>query len=293
MTARGICARQATEQTDMRGFPVGLAAACAGILGAGDALAQRETPFQANPGITAFTPGPDAGWVGHAGGGVLVRPSYAGSGDYQVTPIPALAVTYDDWFFADPGRGIGVTVRPIPGVELSGGANYGFGREEDNDARLTGLGDLNGGIGPFAVISLRPFGGIGQALSFDLRADAPLTGDIGGAEIATDVSVSAPLWGGFVSVSAGAAWMTGEMVDDVFGVTPAQAAGSIFPAYDPDGGLASYRLGFTGVKPLGGRWNAVATGGYERLRGDAGRSPIVEDRNQFRLAAMVMYRFTD
>ena len=277
----------------MRGFPLLAAAACASVLCAGDAMAQRETPVQASPGVTAFTPGPDAGWIVQGGAGALVRPSYAGSGTYQITPIPALTVTYDDWFFADPGRGLGLTARPLPGVELSGGATYIFGRDDEDDARLTGMGDLNGGLGAFGVARIRPFGGIGQAISFDARVDAPFTGDMGGAEITTDVSVSAPVWGGFVSVSAGAAWMTGEMMDDVFGVTPAQAAGSIFPVYDPDGGLTSYRLGFTGVKPLGGRWTAVATGGYERLRGDAGRSPIVEDRDQFRGVLAVTYRFTN
>lgn len=275
----------------MRRFPIVLTTVFASIAGA--ALAQSETPVQVSPGASAFTPGPEAGWVVQGGTGLLVRPSYAGASTYEVTPIPAVTVTYDDWFFADPGRGVGLTAKPLNGVELSGGVDYGFGREEDDDASLAGLGDLDGGVGAFGVVRLRPFGGIGQAVSFDIRADAPFTGDINGAEFATDIAVSAPVWGGFVSVSAGAAWMTDDMMDDVFGVSPTQAAASSLPAYDPDAGLRAWRLGLTAVKPLGARWNAVITGGYERLQNDAARSPIVEDRNQLRGAVAVMYRFTN
>jgi outer membrane scaffolding protein for murein synthesis (MipA/OmpV family) len=66
------------------------------------------------------------------------------------------------------------------------------------------------------------------------------------------------------------------MMDDLFGVTPAQSAASIFPAYDPDGGLRAWRFGVTALRPLGGRWTAFASAGYDRLTEDAGRSPLVE-----------------
>jgi outer membrane protein len=122
--------------------------------------------------------------------------------------------------------------------------------------------------------------------------EAPFTGDINGAEVTADLAMAVPIGaGGYASFSAGAAWVTGEMMDDLFGVTPAQAAASMFPAYDPDGGLRAYRFGATAFRPVWGNWNGLVSLGYDRLTGDAANSPIVETRDQYRLGAGLLYRF--
>src|SRR5690606_28687820 len=136
---------------------------------------------------------------------------------------------------------------------------------------LRGMGDLDGGLSAFGGISVRPFG---PMLSFDVRAEAPFTGDMSGAEFVTEATGHMPLGDGLLSIGAGAAWLTGGMMDDLFGVTPAQAAASILPAYDPDGGLKSYRVDITAVQPLNERWSLAGVAGYERLTGDAADSPV-------------------
>lgn len=80
-----------------------------------------------------------------------------------------------------------------------------------------------------------------------------------------------------------------------FGVTPAAALAAALPVYRPDGGL--HAIGATtGVSyQFNDRWGLFGFGGYDRLVGDAGKSPIVRQlgsRNQLSAGAGVSYTFT-
>src|SRR5690606_38995536 len=107
-------------------------------------------------------------WTVMAGGGVIVQPRFIGSDAYDIMAIPAIAIMYRDWFFADPANGIGVRARPLRGLTLAGGVDYGFGRKESDAAYLQGMGDLNGGATTFAEVELRPLPGVLQALALDV-----------------------------------------------------------------------------------------------------------------------------
>src|SRR5690606_15240607 len=115
---------------------------------------------------------------------------YDGSETYTVSPIPAAAVTYGDWFFADPAQGIGVRHNIVPGAQLAGGLSYRFGRQEEDAARLAGMGDLDGGATAFATAELRPLPGLLRAFSVDVGVEAPFTGDIKGAEVTADFAMA-------------------------------------------------------------------------------------------------------
>lgn len=230
-------------------------------------------------------------WSFIVGMGALARPDYVGADSYKVSAIPAVSISYRDWFFADPTSGVGVRWRPDQRLRLSAGADYAFGRDADDGPLLAGSEDLDGGVTAFTEAEIRPFTqGIGRAFSVGIGVETPLSGDIDGVEGAVDFAVSAP-WGegGYASVSVGAIWASGAMMDDLFGVTPAMNAASGLPLYTPEGGIRSYEAGITAVRSLGGRWSVLMTGGYERLVGDAADSPIVESRDQFRAAGAILY----
>jgi outer membrane protein len=62
-----------------------------------------------------------------------------------------------------------------------------------------------------------------------------------------------------------------------FGVSPAAALATGLPAYDPDGGIHALAAA-TGLQvSLGGPIGLFGYGRYERLVGDARRSPIVRE----------------
>ncbi|KIT15428.1 MipA/OmpV family protein [Jannaschia aquimarina] len=83
-----------------------------------------------------------------------------------------------------------------------------------------------------------------------------------------------------------------EYVDTYFGVTPEEAAASAFDAYDPDSGLVSTGVELGAGYRFNDTWGLDAAVRYERLRGDAADSPIVQDDDQVSARIGVTRRFT-
>ena len=79
-----------------------------------------------------------------------------------------------------------------------------------------------------------------------------------------------------------------------FGVTPAAAATSGLPAYDPGGGVQSVGVTAGYLRQLGKRWGVAVYGRYDRLIGDAADSPVVRlsgSRNQPSVGVALTYTF--
>ena len=79
-----------------------------------------------------------------------------------------------------------------------------------------------------------------------------------------------------------------------FGVTPEEAALSGLSVHDPHGGFAAIGLATGLTYQFSYHWGMRATARYERLIGDAGDSPIVQDRgsqDQFRAGLALTYTF--
>jgi outer membrane scaffolding protein for murein synthesis (MipA/OmpV family) len=79
-----------------------------------------------------------------------------------------------------------------------------------------------------------------------------------------------------------------------FGVTPEEAAASGLPVHDPEGGAAAVGVATGLTYQFSYNWGMRASARYERLIGDAGDSPIVQDRgsqDQFRAGLALTYTF--
>jgi outer membrane protein len=80
-----------------------------------------------------------------------------------------------------------------------------------------------------------------------------------------------------------------------FGVTPAAALASGLPAYRPSGGIHGIAAASGISLQFDPRWGVFGYGRYERLIGDAARSPIVRElgsRNQLSAGIGLNYTFT-
>lgn len=80
-----------------------------------------------------------------------------------------------------------------------------------------------------------------------------------------------------------------------FGVSPAASLASGLPAYRPGSGVYAVALTGGASYQLNSRWGLFGFARYERLVGDAARSPIVRDlgsRNQFSGGIGLNYTFT-
>jgi MipA family protein len=236
-----------------------------------------------------------AGTPWQFGGFVFVTPKFEGSKSYDVLGFP---------FIAPAGFGQGgssaidirgaddVRFRLIErgGFEAGALAGYRFGRDQDDAARLAGLGDIDGGLvlGAYAGYRAGPW-------FFSASYHHQVTGDedTGGLlRLAIDHTWRFAPHATLVT-SLGTAYASSQYMQTYFGVSPAQAAASAahLPQFDTSAGFKDVSLGATATVELDPRWTLYLTGRYTRLIGDAADSPVIETENGFFGGAGLSYKF--
>ena len=273
--------------------------------------AAQPAPADPAPAPFAFTrPVFDETWATIGLGAGLV-PSYAGSNDYIVFPLPLIV-----------GRVGGVGIRPNgPGLTLdvlSPKPSFGkrktrvsFGpafrvrndrniQIEDNVVEAAGELDTALEVGLNAAVS---FPGVFKPLD-TLSVGAQVRWDVLGAHdgmvIEPQVNYSTPLGNAFVlQVQMGAEFVDDSFADYYFSVTPSQRLTSGLPAFTANGGLN--RVGTLAIlnydlsgNALDGGWSVFGVGGYSRLLGDGADTPFTAQRgsaNQFIAGLGLGYTF--
>lgn len=219
--------------------------------------------------------------------GAILGPSYEGSDDYRVSPVPVVQ-----------GKLHGIEITPRPGgVALDmvdDGSQPGFGLSlgpvvtwsgnraggiKDPVVRAAGRLDsaieagLSGGVTVYRLLS-----------AYDsLTVSADVKWDVNGAHrgmgVAPQISYFTPLSrAAFVTLSLGGARVDGDQARYYFGVSERQAAASGLPRFRARAGWTSARAGFLGGYDLNGNlldggFALFAIGSYSRLLGDARRTP--------------------
>lgn len=227
-----------------------------------------------------------------AGGVIAVTPRYEGSKDYRVVGFP---------FIAPAGLGGGLVQFNGPedlrfrllrsgGFEAGPLVGYRFSREEDDAARLRGLGDVDGsfvagGFAAYTMGAVKPF----ISYHYGFSGDDEDTGGLlrFGAEVKGDVSSIA------LKATIGATYADDTYMDTFFSVSQAQSNASVagLAAYDADAGIKDVYFGLSADVPLSERWGLKLMGRYSHLLGDAADSPIVETESQWFGGAGLTYTF--
>ncbi len=242
------------------------------------------------------------------GVGAIYGPSYDGSDDYVISPVPVVQGSL---------RGIDITPRPgglaldvIPdgkdariGFSLGPVATLSSNRAsqiEDPVVRSAGKLDravevgANGGVTMYKLLH----GYDSLTVSADVKWD--VAGAHSGRTISPTITYFTPLSrGALVTVSASA-----RHVDDDFGryyytVSPAQSAASGLPRYDGGGGWDSWSLGMLAGydlnnNALDGGLAVFALGGYSRMMGYGKNTPYTSlrgDADQWTVGAGIGYTF--
>jgi outer membrane protein len=164
---------------------------------------------------------------------------------------------------------------------------YTFGRDEDAAGRLTGLGDVDGGIvaGGFVGYENGPFQG-------DISFHRKLTGDSTGFEIRAGVQAERQVTDRVtLTARLGTTYATDQYMDAYFSVSPAQAITSPLPVYDADAGFKDVHLQLSSAYEITDRWRLNAGLKYSHLLGDVADSPIVENEHQLSGNLGLTYRF--
>ena len=224
--------------------------------------------------------------------GAVYRPSYEGSDDYVLSPLPAVRGSF---------RGIGINPRaggialdliddggtPGPNFSLGPAARLRMARDggvKDEVVKL--LPDLDTAVEVGAALGitlpglLNPYDGL--SFSSDIHWD--IAGAHGGMTIAPSVSYFTPLSQGIVAAaSIGAEYANGDFMDYYFSLGPAASAATGLPAFAADGGWKSaggqMLLGFDlNGNLLDGGFALFVFGSYSRMLGDAADSPFTSIR---------------
>jgi outer membrane protein len=226
------------------------------------------------------------------GAGPQIYPKYPGADSYGLYPmlIGGLRRPGEPMPFSAPDQGFSVGLLGHDrAVDFGPVLGFQSKREERDVGAPVGDVGLTVEAGGFAQLWL----GRNLRLRADLRrglgGHKGLIGDVGADLVLRDGDRY------IFSIGPRARFSSGRYQNAYFRVTPAAALASGLPAYDPSGG------GFhaVGVQSsltwrMGRDWGFYGYAGYDRLIGDAARSPIVRDlgaRDQFSGGLGLFYEF--
>lgn len=213
------------------------------------------------------------------GAGPAVSPDYEGSDDYRIKALPLLSFRYRDLIEVDNNHlrvnffGFNPTVHEKH-FQAGPLLNINFGRDENNNPALAGLGNIGTSLelGVFGSYSLGP-------TRTRIRYLHGVTGGHSGTKVIGDVRVVLLKTDkAAVSASINTTWADNSYMSEYFSINPAQALASGMPRFNAGAGLKDTGIGITGNYELSRRWAILVHADYKRLLGDAADSPIVSLR---------------
>lgn len=277
----------------MRVAIVMLAAVCAG-----PSVAQ---PVQSAPQGVSGRPAVDEGWSVTVGVAPVISNAWQGSEDYVVSIFPDVRLNYEDIFFASIPDGVGWNAINANGWKAGPIAKLRFGRDEDGSGSpfaVTGGSDALIGLGDIGVTA--EVGGFvekrfGTRQQWRGRVEARR--GIGGHEgTVGDISLSYQIRGdrAIFNVGPRATFASSEFTRTYFGIDTEQSLRSGLGIYQPKGGLVSYGVGGSIIRPLDRQSAITVFTSLEQLGGVAKNSPLVRERGratQFTFGLGYGYRF--
>lgn len=248
----------------------------------------------------------DETWM-TVGLGAGLSPSYTGSNDYIVNPLPLLQGRIGPARINPRAAGIAIDFMPKSGT----GVDFQFGpairirndranRIKDEVVKLAGELDTAVEVGASAGLSLSKVLTRFDTLSFSVDARWDIAGAHGGMVIEPGVSYITPVSRSTaVLLTVGASFGDRDFADYYYSVSPDQAEASGLAEFTADGGLNSVGVNALVAIDLDGNianggLGAFVITGYSRLTGEAADTPYTSERGskgQFLVGVGLAYTF--
>ena len=210
-------------------------------------------------------------------------PDYEGSNDYRFGFGPNISASWRDMIFYK-GKTLGANLIREKNFKAGPILSFSSGRDEDDNGKLKGLGDVDGSIevGGFVSYRKRPL---------RLRAEVRQDIDSGheGALVELTGGTALPFASLIVLFEIGTTWASNDYMESFFGVNGQQSANSGLERYNADAGIKDINVSMKAGYSLTNRWRIGGVVEYKRLLGDAADSPIVDDKNQFLAGISLSY----
>jgi outer membrane protein len=229
-----------------------------------------------NPQGRGGPPQETGDWKVRAGLGVIMRPEYEGSDEYEAWPIPYLDISYKDTFYLERTE-LGYRNNITDELSYSLGLGFSFGRDESDGEALRGQGDID--FGALAILGLK-YDMLGTQLGVRFAQD--ISGIHDGFTVQGSIGKNWVLrkLRGFVNLSLNVEYGSEDYMQTYFGVNRDTNGNLLENPITVDAGIKTYGASFLFGKQLVGRWSIVALLNYNRFTGDLTDSPIVQSDDQ-------------
>ena len=217
----------------------------------------------------------DRKWAISVGVAARVVPDYEGSNDYGVGFGPNISAAWRDTIFYK-GRTLGANLIRKENFKAGVILAKASGRDEDDNDKLEGLGDVDGGIevGGFVSYKKKPW-------RFNAEARQEVNSGHEGALVGLSAGSELPFAKPLLFIELGTTWASDDYMESFFGIDSQQSANSGLESHNADAGFKDINISVSAGYPITKRWRIGATMEYKRLLGEAADSPIVDDKNQF------------
>jgi outer membrane protein len=223
--------------------------------------------------------------------GAQLRPDFIGADSSEVAPLWRINVARgtDPFKFSAPDYAFGIPIISSGGFSIGPAANIASGRKNS---------DLDVPVGKVkTTIEAGAFASYQLSNSLYLRAEG-LKG-LGGHKGVVGTVGADYIWRDgdryVFSIGPRVLFSNSRYQRAFFGVTPEAALASGLPAYRPGGGVHGVAAASGLSVQFDPRWGVFGFARYERLVGDAAKSPIVRElgsRNQLSGGVGLSYTFT-
>lgn len=231
-------------------------------------------------------------WIVTLRAGGVATPNFQGSDRYGLFPTGGISFrrANEPWKFSAPDDGFGFAIYDSPAVRFGPVARYTTGRYLSDDHRLFGLDKIKWTVEPGLFLELYPVDNLRARMEIrrGLNGHDGWVGNLGLDWIQRMGSFT-------LSGGPRMALGDGEYMNTMFGVTPGEAAlnGQVIP-FKARGGVKSLGASAALSYAWSPEWSTTVQGGYNRLVGDAGDSPITRafgSKDQFTFGLSAAYSF--
>jgi outer membrane protein len=224
--------------------------------------------------------------------GAQLRPDFIGSDSFEAAPLFDLdtARGSNEFKFEAPDYSFGIPVVDKGGFEFGPALNLANGRKNSDVGLPLGRVKTTIEAGGYASYQLSKSLFVRGELLKGINGHKGVVGTLGADQVWRDGDKYV------FSIGPRLLFSDARYQRAFFGVTPAAALATGLPAYRPGGGIHAVALASGLSYQFNPRWGMFGYARYERLVGDAARSPIVRSsfgsRNQLSAGLGLNYTFT-
>ena len=242
-------------------------------------------------------PAPRSPWSAYIAVGGVMMPEFPGSKDSKFLPFGLGRLAYGDHYIEVVGPSAKINV--IPGGVVEAGPLVGYDGGRDNGVKnrfvkLLPEVDSSIEVGGFARINFKQVVTQIDSLSIGVQFEKATEGHEGykaSAQVSYGLQLSRSF---YMSVDARVQFADKKYTNAYFGVNSIGTAATGLPTYNASSGVEKAGGALNARYMFSENWGVTGRVAYDRLLGDAAKSPIVKregSENQLSAAAGFLYRF--